>query len=124
MSADILAVLITQTRERWLENYYVQRDKALWSIPYPIRVIVGLLVHRKISQMLQTQGTGRYTADEIRLFKREIWEAVNELLESSLRQLGQKVQQDEPFWCLGGAGPSEADMVLYGFIVSVLVSKS
>ncbi|TKA63590.1 hypothetical protein B0A49_09382 [Cryomyces minteri] len=112
------------TRERWLENYYVQRDKALWSIPYPIRVVVGLLVHRKISKMLQTQGTGRYTADEIRLFKLEVWEAINELLESSSRQLGQKVPQGEPFWCLGGEGPTEADVVLYGFVVSVLVGKS
>ncbi|OZJ01456.1 hypothetical protein BZG36_05749, partial [Bifiguratus adelaidae] len=113
------------TRERWLENYYVQRDKALWSVPYPIRVVVGLLVHRTLSQMLHAQGTGRYTADEIRLFRREIWEAVNELLEASVRQSAQrKVLQDEPFWCLGGPGPTEADMVLYGFIVSVLVSKS
>lgn len=74
--------------------------------------------------MLQSQGTGRYTADEIRLFRREIWDSVNELLESSLRQAGQNVHWDEPFWCLGGAGPTEADMVLYGFIVSVLVGKS
>lgn len=117
-------VLIAQTRERWLENYYVQRDKALWSIPYPVRVIVGWLVHRKMNQMLQVQGTGRYTADEIRLFRREIWEAVNELLESSLRKLGGQVHDGEPFWCLGGTGPTEADTVLYGFIVSVLVSMS
>ncbi|KAI9731246.1 MAG: hypothetical protein M1818_007871 [Claussenomyces sp. TS43310] len=70
------------------------------------------------------QGTGRYTDDEIRLLKREIWGAINELLESSLRQMEQKSPQDEPFWCFGGATPTEADTVLYGFIVSVLVSQS
>ena len=111
-------------RERWFENYYVMRDKTLWMIPYPIRVVVGLLLSRRLRKMLHSQGTGRYTDDEIRLFRREIWESVNDLLESSLRQSGQKVEQGEPFWCLGGAEPTEADMALYGFIVSVLVSMA
>lgn len=116
--------LAPQTRERWLENYYVQRDKALWAIPYPLRVVVGLLVYRNISQMLHGQGTGRYTADEIRIFRKEIWEHVNELLESSLRQSRAQVDKREPFWCLGGTAPTEADTTLYGFVVSVLISTS
>lgn len=111
-----------QTRERWIENYYIQRDKALWSVPYPVRVVVGLLVHRKITSMLQVQGTGRYSDDEIRVFKREIWETVNALLEESLRQ--SKDEKDEPFWCLGDSTPTEADCVVFGFVVSVLVSES
>jgi hypothetical protein len=116
--------LVLQTRERWLENYYAQRDKALWAIPYPIRVVVGLLVHRKVSQMLHGQGTGRYTADEIRIFRKEIWEVVNRLLETSARQSRAHVERREPFWCLGGAEPTEADTTLYGFVVSVLISTS
>lgn len=112
--------VFVQTRERWLDNYYVQRDKALWSMPYPIRVVIGLLVHRKLSQMLHVQGTGRYTAEEIRVFRHEIWESVNGLLESSARQS----RAGEPFWCLGGTAPTEADTTLYGFVASVLVSTS
>ncbi|MCJ1360668.1 MAG: hypothetical protein MMC33_010677 [Icmadophila ericetorum] len=113
------------SREKWLENYYIQRDYALWSIPYPVRVVIGFLVYRKISGMLQTQGTGRYTTDEIRAFRLEIWEAVNELLDASLRESSSEQEgSEEPFWCLGGKGPTEVDTTLYGFVVSALVSKS
>lgn len=105
-------------RERWFDNYYIQRDKALWSIPYPIRIMVGLLVYRRISQTLHGQGTSRYTAEEVLAFKREVWESINSLLESSSR----KAKRGKPFWCLGTAAPTEADGTLFGYIVSMLVS--
>ena len=136
MSEDILCRVnefdsclpsIVQTREKWLDNYYVQRDYALWSIPFPLRVVIGLLVHRKISGMLQTQGTGRYSADEIRGFRGEVWEAVDDLLGESIQKAAARKKTSgakEPFWCLGGEGPTEADTCLYGFIVSAMVSKS
>jgi hypothetical protein len=30
-----------QTRERWLDHFYVMRDHALSSMPWPIRVLIG-----------------------------------------------------------------------------------
>ena len=109
-------------RERWLENYQIQRDKALWSTPFLIRMIVGLFVYRKTSQTLYGQGTGRYSSKEIAAFRREIWQALNDRLESSLVESKSSHEGKEPFWILGGATPTEADATLFGFVTSVLVS--
>ncbi|KAK5227373.1 hypothetical protein LTR72_003363 [Exophiala xenobiotica] len=107
-------------REKWLENFYVQRDKALWSIPYPMRIVIGYFVHRRIAHTLQGQGTGRFNDEELRALKTEIWEYVDNILAQRL----QRVSVSEPAWILGGKDPTEADATLFGFIVSVLVSKS
>ena len=106
-------------RERWLDNYYVQRDKALYSKPYPFRVLIGYLIHRNITQTLHGQGVGRLTQEEIFTLKTEIWQHIDSVLASRLRQ----AQKDEPVWCLGGKEPTEADATLHGFITSVLVSE-
>ncbi|KAJ4292055.1 hypothetical protein N0V90_009954 [Kalmusia sp. IMI 367209] len=103
--------------ERWIKNYYTMRDHALWSIPYPIRLLVGILAYRANVRRLYEQGSGRFSYPEIRAFIREIWIGVNGLLEESRR----KASGDECFWVLGGAEPSEADATVYGFVVSVLV---
>ncbi|OAL26441.1 hypothetical protein AYO20_10109 [Fonsecaea nubica] len=108
-------------RERWLENFYVQRDKALWSMPFPVRVLVGFLIYRGVTQTLHGQGVGRLTNDEVRDLKTEIWRSINQVLSIRLRQVS---ADDEPVWLLGGEQPSEADATLFGFIVSVLVSDS
>ena len=108
-------------RERWLENYQVQRDKILWSTPLLIRMAVGLLIYRKTSQTLYGQGTGRYSSEQIAAFRREIWQALNDRLGSSLAESKSNHERNEPFWILGGARPTEADATLFGFIVSVLV---
>lgn len=71
----------SQSHERWIQNYYTMRDHALWSIPYPVRVLVGMLVYRNITATLHGQGTGRFTADEIAAFRFEIWEGLNALRE-------------------------------------------
>ncbi|KAF2490774.1 putative glutathione S-transferase [Lophium mytilinum] len=107
------------TWERWTKNYYVMRDHILSAIPYPIRILVGLLVYRKVVQTLYGQGTGRYSADEIRTFRLEIWENVNALLVCS--KSASPEGSRAAFWIFGGAGPSEADAVVFGFVVSVLV---
>src|SRR5271155_467705 len=112
-------------RERWLENYQIHRDKVLWSTPFLIRLVVGLLIYRKTSQTLYGQGTGRYSSEEIAAFRREIWQALNDrLLETSLveSKSTSSHERKEPFWILGGATPTEADATLFGFIASVLVS--
>lgn len=58
------------------------RDNVLWSIPYPLRVVIGLIVYRKNIAMFHGQGTGRFTVEEIGEFRREIWEGINALRKS------------------------------------------
>lgn len=105
------------------------RDHILWSLPYPMRVLVGLLIYRNTTNTLHGQGTGRHTAEEIAAFRAEIWETLAGLLAASrtkqaggsTRSTRSKKADDEPFWALGGEEPTEADTVLFGFIVSVLI---
>ncbi|KAL3494789.1 hypothetical protein BJX62DRAFT_27800 [Aspergillus germanicus] len=114
------------TRERWTENYHTMRDHALGAIPYPIRILVGLLIYRRTVQTLHGQGTGRYTDGEIQSFRVEVWEAVNDLLVASKAKKAQAHGdgEDGPFWVLGGNDPSEADAALFGFVVSGLISTA
>lgn len=125
--------------ERWTQNYYTMRDHILGAMPYPLRVVIGLLAHRGMVATLHGQGTGRYTAEEIAAFRLEIWEAVDALLTASRDKArardsnkpervhgvlweGQDRGKDkEPFWVLGGQEPTEADATLFGFVVSVLI---
>ncbi|MFB8787139.1 hypothetical protein, partial [Pasteurella multocida] len=72
---------------------------------------------RRIVQRLYEQGTGRFSVAEICDFTREIWQAVNGLLDVNLEALQGK---DECFWILGGQGPSEADTSVFGFVVANL----
>ncbi|KAI1439521.1 hypothetical protein F5Y02DRAFT_63499 [Annulohypoxylon stygium] len=106
--------------ERWIQNYYTMRDNVLWSIPYPLRVVIGLIVYRKNIAMFHGQGTGRFTVEEIGEFRREIWEGINALLEVS-RSSSKSSSDKRPFWALGGGQPTEADTSLFGFIVSALI---
>ena len=106
--------------ERWTQNYYAMRDHILWSLPHPMRVLVGLLVYRNTMATLHGQGTGRYTTEEIAGFRGEIWKSVNELLIKAKKE----AKSDGPFWVLGGTEPTEADTTLFGFIVSVLVCSA
>lgn len=53
------------------------RDHVLWPIPYPIRIVVGLLAYRANATMLNGQGTGRFTKEEIEQSMYEIWEAIS-----------------------------------------------
>ena len=96
------------------------RDYALWAIPYPLRIIIGLLVHRNQVSMLQAQGTGRFTNEEVFASKTQLWSTLDLLLASSMA----KSSRCAPFWVLGGQKPTEADTVLFGFVVSVLVCKA
>jgi hypothetical protein len=114
-----------QIKERWFDNYYTMRDHALCNLPYPVRVFVGILIARNQATVLQGQGTGRFTDDELAQFKTEIWTTISELLQTSRgKASSQGLSDGEPFWVLGGDGPTEADTTLFGFIVSVLVSRA
>ncbi|KAL4806484.1 hypothetical protein BDV18DRAFT_159658 [Aspergillus unguis] len=117
---SLRALLEDKTSERWTENYYTMRDTVLSFIPYPMRVLVGLLVYRKTLQTLNGQGTGRYSDEEIQEFRVEAWSAVNEWLVASKAQQLQN-NEERLFWIFGGQEPSEADAVVFGFVVSGLV---
>ncbi|KAF2676409.1 hypothetical protein K458DRAFT_322126 [Lentithecium fluviatile CBS 122367] len=105
------------THERWIKNYYTMRDHVLWSMPYPMRVIIGILAYRGNVRKLHDQGTGRFTDAEIRALIREVWEGISGMLEDSMR----KAKDRDCFWILGGNEPTEADATVFGFIASVLV---
>lgn len=103
-----------------MDNYYTMRDHALGAIPYPLRVVIGLLAYRRLVAMLHNQGTGRFTNDELRESKSEIWDSINGLLRASKSASA----GEGPFWALGGEEPTEADATLFGFVVSVLISTA
>ncbi|KAI1200138.1 hypothetical protein F5X97DRAFT_101598 [Nemania serpens] len=110
--------------ERWTQNYYTMRDHVLWPIPWPLRVVVGSLVHRNVVAALHGQGTGRLGADEIAAFRREIWASFADLLlESRVRQ-ARPADSAEPFWVLAGPEPTDADASLFGFVVSTLLATA
>jgi hypothetical protein len=108
------------TRERWINNYYTMRDYTMAKVPFPQRTIFGYLGYRGIVRKLHDQGTGRFSEEEIRRFRREIWESVNAFLEESRKSAG----KEGCFWVLGGDQPSEADATVFGFIVSALIADA
>jgi glutathione S-transferase len=107
-------------RERWIDNYSIMRDYSMAKVPFPQRDISGDLIYRATVQKLYDQGTGRFSENEIRASRREVWKGVNAFLEESQKS----VKLDECFWVLGGDKPTEADATVYGFIVSTLVADS
>jgi hypothetical protein len=107
--------------EKWHENYYTMRSHVLWKLPYPMQVIVGLLVYRNVSATLHGQGAARYTEEEINVFRAEIWDGIEGLLHKSKRQQdgGEKL-----FWVMGKEHPTEADTALFGAISASLVTTA
>lgn len=108
-----------QGYERWCENYYTMRDYAMQSLPYPVKVVVGLLAWRENVRRLYGQGTGRFSAGEIEGLRREVWVGVEGLC-GDARGKGLK-GEGGVFWVLGGEEPTEADATVYGFLVAVMV---
>ena len=107
------------------------RSQILANLPYPFQVVVGLLIYRKTTQTMYGQGTGRFSGEELRRFKEQIWESVNALLvESRKKMMGMdsddsgNSRNDAVFWLWGGDNPTEADAVLFGFVAAVLVCKA
>jgi hypothetical protein len=99
------------------------RGHVLGALPYPAQILIGLFIYRKLMWTLHGQGTGRFSPEEIAAFRLEIWENVDALLKSS--KANSKIKGDKmTFWLLGGDGPSEVDMLLYGFIISVLIATA
>jgi hypothetical protein len=93
------------------------RPGVLSALPYPLQLVVGLLAYRQNMQALYGQGTGRFSPEEISLFRYQIWESITALLVASKS----KSNGDGNFWVLGGEEPTEADAAVFGFISSALV---
>lgn len=106
--------------ERWIDNYYIHRDKILESKPFILKFLLGIVIHRKIVQTVHLQGCRRYSAVEQRAFRHEIWET----LEAMLAEQRREAKDDQPFWCLGGERPTESDAVVFAFINSALICQS
>jgi cyclophilin family peptidyl-prolyl cis-trans isomerase len=97
------------------------RDRVLAAIPYPVRVVVGVLAYRGIMSTLHGQGTARFSAEEIAAFRHEIWEGIAALATEARRAA---TNTQDPFWILGGKHPTDADTTVFGFIVSGLVCSA
>jgi hypothetical protein len=88
------------------------RDQGpLHTIPYPIRLLVGYIVHSKITRTMYGQGTGRYSAEELDVLRGEAWTSLDDL-----------VAQSKSRWVLGGEEPTEADATLFGFLAATMTS--
>ena len=99
------------------------RDKALAALPFFMQYLIGNLAYRGTVRTLYGQGTGRFQPEEAREIKLEVWENLNVLLAEARNntKMATTRNRDEPFWVLGGADHTEADAVVYAFIVSSLV---
>ena len=75
---------------------------------------------------LDGQGTLRFSAEEIDVFRREGWGSVNELLRvaKNRQQDGGKGDDGKPFWIMGREEPTEADTTVFGFVSSLLVNEA
>ena len=93
------------------------RDNVLSALPWPVRVIVGNIVYYKNVRNAMGQGTGKFSAEEIAAFRVDIWDTLNAAISESHAQNRDK---EGPFWVWGGDAPTEADAVVYGFVVSGL----
>ena len=113
-----------KVRERWHDNYYTMRDGVLAPIPYPVRVLVGLIAYRAVTRTLHGQGILRFSSEEMAALRLEIWEGINALLVESRSKALAGSGADGPFWVLGGKEPTEADPVLFGFLAASLVCKA
>lgn len=98
------------------------RPVVLAALPYPVQLVVGLLIYRRNKQTLQGQGTLRYTSQEIGEFRHQIWRHINTLLTAS--KTNADMNKDGVFWLFARQEPSDADAVLYGFIVGALVCSA
>ena len=102
-------------REKWMDNYYLQRDGVLGWLPLPLRMFVGNRAWANNKAMLQSMGINQYSKEEAATMKRDIWESIA----SALEAVRSKSETKDVFWILGAKQATVADCVVFGFIVSV-----
>jgi hypothetical protein len=84
------------------------------------------MIYRGHVRTLHGQGTGRFSAEEARRFREEIWTGLNGLLEESRKLAVSRsgaAKAGSCFWCLGGEEPTECDTTVFGFINTALVAE-
>ena len=112
-------------KERWVDNYTTMREGVLAPVPWPLRPIIGFFAQRAAVRTLYGQGAGRLSDEEVATFRDEVWDNITTLLEEAKHNKNSKATgKVEPFWMLGGEAPTEADAVLYGFIVATNVCEA
>ncbi|PMD47749.1 hypothetical protein L207DRAFT_576510 [Hyaloscypha variabilis F] len=111
-------------RERWIDNFYVQREEVLGEKPWVVRWLVGGVIWRSHVKTLYGQGTGRFSAEEARGFREEIWVRLEGMLGESRRRREGRGKEKECFWCLGGEQPTGCDATVFGFVCSALFAES
>ena len=93
-----------------------------------MRVLVGLIVYRSVVSTLHGQGVGRFTAEELTVFKREAFESLAALLAEArsgdAAAAAREKDDRAPFWVLGGETPTEADTTFYGFVAGCLICEA
>lgn len=120
-----------QVRERWCDNYETMYNDVLSPVPWPFRTFIGRYIYYRATSTLYGQGTLRYTKDEIEALRHEVWGSINTLLVVSRSRamalvagVEDRAVADQPFWILGGVGPTEADPTVFGFIAASLVCEA
>ena len=108
-------------RERWVDNYYAMRAGALAGLSWVMQRVVGPIAYRAAVRTLDGQGAGRYSEEEARGVKAEVWRVLGGLLAEAKAKGG---EGREPFWVLGGKGPTEADAIVWGCLVGSLVCEA
>ncbi|EAL86914.1 uncharacterized protein AFUA_7G05570 [Aspergillus fumigatus Af293] len=82
------------------------RSKILAALPWPVQVVVGNIIYRKVTRNLQGQGIMAFTEEEISEFRQEIWASLNAVVAEAQKK---QSDRDRPFWVWGGEGPTEVD---------------
>lgn len=108
-------------REKWCDNYTAMRDCILAAVPWPVRAVLGLFLYRGITRTLHGQGTGRFTDDEIAVFKKEVWVSIDALLKEARSK---SPDSKEPFWVLGGERPTESDAIVFASVATALLCEA
>lgn len=107
--------------EKWVDNFYIQRDEVLRSKNVGLKYMIGLVAQWRFTQTLHLQGSGRFSGEEQKTFRHEIWRTLEDMLVERQATAEDEIQ---PFWCLGGQRATEADAVVFGFISTGLLASS
>ena len=113
--------------ERWIvpENFYKIRDELiLYTIPYPIRLVVGQLVYRSVMAALHGQGTGRHTVEELDAMREESVRVLNDFVVDLSNDTTGGNGKRKTGWIFNGENPTEADAALYGFLAAILTTPA
>lgn len=98
-------------------NYYTMRSKILGALSWPLQVMIGIFIYKKIVRTIEGQGILKFSKEEIASLHQEIWDTLN----SHMIAISRPGDRETPFWILGGDAPTEADATVFAFIASNLV---